>query len=126
MKLLKYMYIYVLSRAYKRVVNFCGFSQSNFTIQIEIITHVFLQMPSEMDFKGRFHLFSYQEQQEKVLQSLSERPAAEGTQARLLRDKLNQLENEIEKFRKENLLLAKLREEREKVTFLKPKYSFGK
>ncbi|XP_072164181.1 centrosomal P4.1-associated protein-like [Diadema setosum] len=52
--------------------------------------------------------------QERALQALNERQVGDGSQARLLRDKLNQLEGEIERFRKENLLLAKLREEREK------------
>eukprot|EP00057_Strongylocentrotus_purpuratus_P019807 XP_011674281.1 PREDICTED: centromere protein J [Strongylocentrotus purpuratus] len=54
------------------------------------------------------------EHEEKALHAKAERPAGEGSQARLLRDRLTQLENEIERFRKENLLLAKLREEREK------------
>ncbi|XP_041455950.1 centromere protein J-like isoform X2 [Lytechinus variegatus] len=54
------------------------------------------------------------EKEEKVLHVKAERPAGDGAQARLLRDRLTQLENEIERFRKENLLLAKLREEREK------------
>ena len=49
------------------------------------------------------------------MQKVVERPIGDGVQSKLLRDKLAELENEIERFRKENAMLAKLRDEREKV-----------
>ncbi|XP_072043257.1 centrosomal P4.1-associated protein-like [Amphiura filiformis] len=55
-----------------------------------------------------------EKQQEETLQKTKERPIGDGVQSKLLRDKLAELEDEIERFRKENAMLAKLREEREK------------
>ena len=40
----------------------------------------------------------------------------EGVQSQALRDKLAQLETEIERFRTENMTLVKLRQEREEVS----------
>ncbi len=60
-------------------------------------------------------IYQQEQQQEETLQKTSERPIGDGVQSKLLRDKLTELENEIERFRKENTMLAKLRDEREKV-----------
>ena len=66
-----------------------------------------------------FSIFQ-QKQQEESLQKAAERPIGDGVQSKLLRDKLAELENEIERFRKENAMLAKLRDEREKVRNVAP------
>ncbi|KAJ8044200.1 Centromere protein J [Holothuria leucospilota] len=48
------------------------------------------------------------------LHRAASRPVGEGLQAKVFKEKLAELEDEIERFRKENAALAKLREEREK------------
>ncbi|XP_077996456.1 centrosomal P4.1-associated protein-like [Glandiceps talaboti] len=55
-----------------------------------------------------------QQQQQQQLHTVSDRPLGEGVQSKLLKDKLAELETEIEKFRRENATLLKLREDREK------------
>lgn len=55
-----------------------------------------------------------QEQQEK-LQAAREAPVNDGIQSKVLRDKLAELEAEINKFRAENANLERLRKEREEV-----------
>ena len=49
------------------------------------------------------------------MRAASQVGAGEGVQSKVLRDKLLELEREIEKFRNENTHLAKLRAEREEV-----------
>ena len=44
--------------------------------------------------------------------------ANDGVSSKLIRDKLMQLENEIEKFKSENAALNKLRKEREEVKYI--------
>ncbi|KAL5022094.1 hypothetical protein ScPMuIL_001249 [Solemya velum] len=53
-----------------------------------------------------------QQDQQKV-QTLSQTAVSDGIQSRILREKLVELEKEIERFRNENLNLEKLRQERE-------------
>ena len=55
-----------------------------------------------------------QEDQSKI-QTASQASVGDGIQSKALRDKLIELEREIEKFRNENSYLAKLRAEREEV-----------
>ncbi|XP_070572073.1 centromere protein J-like isoform X2 [Ptychodera flava] len=55
-----------------------------------------------------------QHQQQRQLQAVNDRPLGDGVQSKLLKEKLAELETEIERFRTENALLLKLREEREK------------
>ena len=49
---------------------------------------------------------------------VSQSSAGEGAQSKLLRDKLVELEREIEKFRNENSHLAQLRTDREEVKII--------
>ncbi|XP_078599317.1 uncharacterized protein LOC144874716 isoform X1 [Branchiostoma floridae x Branchiostoma japonicum] len=54
-----------------------------------------------------------QEEQQQKLHTAAEKSVGEGFQSKVLRDKLAQLETEIERFRQENTALAKLRADRE-------------
>ncbi|XP_021345234.1 centromere protein J-like [Mizuhopecten yessoensis] len=54
-----------------------------------------------------------QQLQEQKMQTTSSASSADGVQSKLLREKLTELEKEIEKFRSENANLEKLRKERE-------------
>ncbi|XP_066297041.1 centromere protein J-like isoform X2 [Branchiostoma lanceolatum] len=54
-----------------------------------------------------------QEEQQQKLHTAAEKSVGEGFQSKVLRDKLAQLETEIERFRQENTALAKLRTDRE-------------
>ena len=53
---------------------------------------------------------------QQKLQSVNTTVANDGIQSKVLRDKLAELEREIEKFRAENMNLDKLRKEREEVS----------
>ena len=54
-------------------------------------------------------------QEEERLKVASQLPLGEGLQSKMLRDKLAELDREIEKFRAENLTLQNLRKDREEV-----------
>ncbi|XP_078680786.1 uncharacterized protein LOC144915873 [Branchiostoma floridae x Branchiostoma belcheri] len=54
-----------------------------------------------------------QEEHQQKLHTAAEKSVGEGFQSKVLRDKLAQLETEIERFRQENTALAKLRADRE-------------
>ena len=53
--------------------------------------------------------------QQQKIESTKQTSVNEGVQSKVLRDKLMELETEIEKFRSENAALTKLRKEREEV-----------
>lgn len=55
------------------------------------------------------------EQQEQKLAAAKTTEIGDGVQSKVLREKLAELEREIEKFRGENATLTKLRKEREEV-----------
>ncbi len=61
----------------------------------------------------------FQEVQQKKIEVAKQNNVTEGIQSKQLRDKLMELETEIEKFRSENAALTKLRTEREEVRFYK-------
>lgn len=61
-------------------------------------------------------LIFFQDQQK--LQTINHTAANDGVQSKVLREKLAELEKEIEKFRSENVNLDKLRKEREEVLTL--------
>ena len=56
-----------------------------------------------------------QQEDQSIIQTASQAIVGDGVQSKALRDKLIELEREIEKFRNENSHLAKLRSEREEV-----------
>ncbi|XP_033123193.1 centromere protein J-like [Anneissia japonica] len=60
------------------------------------------------------HTPEEQIRQQAQLQQAHQIPLGQGVQSKLLRDKLSELETEIERFRRENAALAQLRTEREK------------
>lgn len=70
-----------------------------------------------MKKKNHFWIYyiSFIKDQQK-LQSVNTTVANDGIQSKVLRDKLAELEREIEKFRAENVNLDKLRKEREDVS----------
>ena len=58
---------------------------------------------------------SYDPQQQQKMEMATTASVGEGIQSKVLREKLAELESEIEKFRSENAALEKLRKEREEV-----------
>ncbi len=55
--------------------------------------------------------------QQQKIESTQQTSVGDGVQSKVLRDKLLQLEQEIERFRNENSTLTKLRKEREEVIY---------
>lgn len=66
--------------------------------------------------------FNDYSQQQQKLQMAATTNVGDGVPSKLMREKLAELETEIERFRSENAALEKLRKEREEV---KEKYTFS-
>ena len=72
---------------------------------------IFWQIP----FFCKSFIFVWQIVQQQQFEVTKQTVVSEGVQSKALRDKLMELETEIEKFRSENAALTKLRKEREEV-----------
>ena len=72
---------------------------------------------------SQYFIYLYLIFQSEKLQESKAREIGDGAQSQVLREKLQELEREIERFREENTALAKLRKDREDVSYLPLKLS---